>query len=262
MQIRLIVLLIIILSLFMFTTNSQADVSEKKAIKIAKKSIDKLTDQSYHYRAEYDSVFAITVHSRIIWKNDFYLVYFLNNNYFEAEVEVDKKTGEAVLLALKKMAQPYYDMHNGTFNYRYFDPDSVVINTKKRHSVEADSIRMVYFGVIPKLGKRGTIWEIFHADGIRYQSLGGASLTRSQIIQDLNMNNHRAGNFTKDEIRYDELNVELKRLVALTDEEKEALNLSQKKYDKYIKKIENEKKELLIRFIKLKGKDAKGKHKK
>lgn len=228
-----------------------ADVSLDKAIDIASDNLNTLTDQTYHYRIEFDSVLAIPVHSKITWKNDFYLVYFLNNNYFEAEVEVDKKTGDAALLALKKMSPPYYEIHTGEFNQRYFNPDSVAVIMHKRHSVDIDSVRMVYFGVIPKLGKRGVIWEVFHNAGVRYQSLSGASLTAEQIVRELNASQRKAGNYTADEIRIDEINAELKRLDELTPEQRDELDLNDEKMAAYREKLEDEKKDILLRFTEL-----------
>ena len=239
----------------LFAGPVSAEISTNKAIDIGKDKIKTLTDQTYHYRVEYDTVVAIPVHSKIKWKNDFYLLYFLNNDFFEAEVEIDAETGEAALMALKKMSQPYYELHTGTFNHRYFSPDSIAIYSQKRHSIQIDSVRMVFFGVIPKLGKRGVIWEIFSPDGQRYQSLSGASLTYDQITSELNTNMRRAGNYTADEIRYDEINAELKRLDALSDQEKKDLKLTPDKLEEYIQSLNNEKKDLLTRFTELRGKD-------
>lgn len=239
----------------LIAATASADVSSKKAIDIAKDNLNKLVDQTYHYRLDYDSVFVIPVHSKVIWKNDFYLVYFLNNNFFEAEVEVDAKTGDAALLAMKKMAQPYYEVHTGEFNYRYFNADSVAVIMHKRHSIYVDSARMVYFGVIPKLGKRGAIWEVLSNTEPRYQSLSGASLTYEQIAREINASQRAAGNFTADEIRMDEINAELKRLGELTPDQRKELKLSDEKYAEYREKLESEKKDILMRFTELGSKE-------
>ncbi len=249
-QTRFLFSLLIIICLLL-PASIIAGVSQDKAVKIAKKNLNNLTDQTYHYRIDYDSVIAIPVHSKIKWKNDFYLVYFLNNDYFEAEVEVDKETGNAVLLALKKMSQPYYELHTGTFNHRYFTPDSISVVMKKRHSLDVDSLRLVFFGVIPKLGKRGVIWEAHYNGGIRYQSLSGAALTAEQIVRELNSAQREAGNYTADEIRMGEINRELKRLEELTEAEIKDLKLSDEKIAEYKQQLDLEKKDILLRFTDL-----------
>ena len=75
-----------VLMLVALGAGASADLSIEKAIQKGNDNIKQMINQSYHYRIEYDTVMAIPVHSRIKWKNDFYLLYFLQDKYFKAEM--------------------------------------------------------------------------------------------------------------------------------------------------------------------------------
>ncbi|MEE9441944.1 MAG: hypothetical protein V3V99_04685 [candidate division Zixibacteria bacterium] len=225
-----------------------ADVSRDKAIEIGKEDIRKLTDQSYHYRVDYDTIIILPVHSKSMRRDNFYLLYFLKDGFFQAEIEVNKKTGKTALLSIEKMSPPYYEMHNGKFSYHHYDPDSVIVKVKKRHSITTDSLRLVYFGIIPKFGKRGVVWEIYSARGTHYQIPGAGMVTRQNIIRDLNQSQWFPGNHAADEIRYKELMEEIERINNLTEDDRNELNLTPEKLQEYIDTLEGEKKDILLRF--------------
>jgi hypothetical protein len=146
------------------------------------------------------------------------------------------------------MSQPYHALHTGTFNYRYFNVDSVMHFSSLRRRLEQDSARLVFFGVIPKLGKRGVIWEVFSAEGPSYFSLGGPSLILDQIVRDINTVQEKGGNFLADSIRAGEISAEIDRLKNLTDEEKKELRLYQQAYDLRMEALKDERMEIIRRF--------------
>ena len=187
--------------------------------------LQELIDQSYHHRVEYDTVFALPVHSKTVKKGDFYLVYFLEDDQFRAEVEVDKATGEATLLAINKMMPPYHELPGNRFNQRYFCVDSVMFYGFRRERLEQDSARLVYFGVNPRLGKRGVIWELFSADGPTYISLGAGTISLNNIIYGLNTANRGDRNFAADSIQLTELIDEVVRLEGMQEAEIKEINL-------------------------------------
>jgi hypothetical protein len=129
-----------------------AAVSLDQAIKIGKDNFKRLVEQSYHYKVEYNQVFGLPVHSKVIWKKDFYLLYFLKDSIFQVEMEVDKESGKASILAVGRMAQPYHELLEGTFCHKYFSVDSILDLSSKRFRLQPDSLRLVYFGVNPRLG--------------------------------------------------------------------------------------------------------------
>ncbi|MFH1700898.1 MAG: hypothetical protein ABIE07_09955 [Candidatus Zixiibacteriota bacterium] len=225
-----------------------ADVSLNKALKIGKEDIKNLTDQSYHYRIDYDTIIILPVHSKSMRRDDFYLLYFLKDGFFQAEIEVNQKTGQSVLLSIGKMSPPYYAMHDGKFSYHHYNPDSVIVKARKQHSIMSDSLRLVYFGVIPKFGKRGVVWEIYSPRGVHYQIPGAGMVTRENIIRDLNHSQWFPGNHAADEIQYKELMDEKERINSLTEEQKSDLGLTPEKLQEYLDKLENEKKDILLRF--------------
>jgi hypothetical protein len=228
-----------------------ADVSLQKAKKIGEDNLKSLIDQSYHYRVEYDTILVLPVYSKTIWKDDFYLLYFLKNDYFQAEMEVDKKTGKPSILAMGTMAPPYLALHTGTFNYRYFSADSIMYYASLRNRVKQDSARLVYFGVIPRLGKRGVVWEVFSSRGTDYISPGGPNFKLYQLIADMNLSQRRGGNFAADSIRMIEINAEIKRLQAITDEELHESHRFPKTRDSLITSLMDERQVLITHFPKL-----------
>lgn len=237
--------------IFAMSAGVEAEVDLKEAKKIAEKSLKKLIDQSYHYRMEYDTVIVLPVHSKTIWKNDFYLLYFLKDDYFQVEMEIDKETGTPAILSMGKMAPPYHEMHTGTFNHRYFCADSMLQSTTIRNRIEQDSVRLVYFGVIPKLGKRGVVWEVFSSEGASYISLSGPSISFEQMVRDINLTQQKRGNIVADSIRMIDIMAEISRLGTLTDSEKRELQLYPQTLDSLIAALKDERKELIIKFPKL-----------
>ena len=248
------ILLFSALLLMILPFAGRAEISPSQARQIGLDDVKTLVNQSYHYDIEYDTVLVLPVHSKTIWKNDFYLLYFLKDDFFQAELEIDRKTGQAVLLSIGRISPPYQETHTGMFNYRLFNADSVSVLAKRRHSLEADSVRLVYFGVIPRLGKRGVLWEIIAGHEHRYQALDGSILARQQIVIDLNASQRGAGNFAVDEIRWNEIEAEIERLAALTPEERSALGLDPGKYEEYLESLELEKNDIIMRFPEFAGK--------
>lgn len=228
-----------------------ADISPEKAVDIGKDNIKKLTDQSYHYRIEYDTVLTLPVHSKTIWKNDFYLLYFLKDNQFQAEVEVDRETGKPTLLAMYKMAPPYYELFRGNFCHRFFNVDSIMNQGYKRFRMRQDSVRMVYYGVIPKLGKRGVVWELFSREGRHYITTGGMNLLPKQILRDMNTSKYQLGNYLADSLKLIELKGEITRLTGLTDRQLPAVKLDDQSRGEVIDKYKAEMDTIYVRFPKL-----------
>lgn len=227
---------------------AMARVSIDQARTIGRENLKSLIEQSYHYRVDYDTIIALPVHSRTIWKNDFYLLYFLKDDYFQVEMEVDAETGRPTILAMGTMSPPYHEQYTGAFNYRYFNVDSIMQYATMRRRLQQDSARLVYFGVMPRLGKRGVIWELFSSEGVNYFSLGGPSLTADQLIKELNLVQRETGNFTVDSIRMEEIMVELGRLEKLTDAEKRELKMYKQAYDSLVTALTDEQNAILRRF--------------
>lgn len=228
-----------------------ADVSLDKARKIGEDNLKSLIDQSYHYRIEYDTVIVLPVYSKTVWKDDFYLLYFLKDNYFQAEMEVDKKTGTPSILAMGTMSPPYLALHTGTFNYRYFTADSIMYYASLRERMKQDSARLVYFGVIPRLGKRGVVWEVFSRRGATYVSPGGSRYTLYELVMDMNLNQRKGGNFAADSIRMVEVMAEIKRLRAISDEELREQERNAGTRDSLINSLIDERDVLVRHFPKL-----------
>jgi hypothetical protein len=237
-----------LLVLLVLASVAAAEVTVKKARKIGKKNIEKMMDQSYHYRIEFDTIIVLPVHSKIVWKNDFYLLYFLKDGYFQVEMEVDKKTGDPTILTKGKMSRPYFDLPDGTFNYKYFNADSMMSYATKRQRLQQDSVRLVYFGVVPRLGKRGVLWEIFSTEGVVYYSMRGPSLTMEQVVRDLNLEQHKLGNYTVDSLRMIDIMKEIDRLETLTGAEKRELKLYPQTKDSLVAALMDERKQLIIKF--------------
>jgi len=225
-----------------------AEVSLNEAKKIGEKSLKDLIEQSYHYRVEYDTVVVVPVYSKTVWKNDFYLLYFLKDDYFQVEMEVDKKTGKPAILATGTMAPPYHALPSGTFNYRYFSVDSMLHYATVRQRLAQDSARLDYFGVIPSLGKRGVIWEVYSKEGIVYISLGGPEMEIDHLITDMNLSQRQAGNFAADSIRMSEITLELKRIQSLPDEEKKNLRLYDLRYNRVVDSLKQQRDSLVSKF--------------
>ena len=225
-----------------------AAISASKARDIGKKNLKRLTDQSYHYRVEYDTVIVLPVHSKTIWKNDFYLLYFLKDDYFQVEMEVDAQTGNPAILAMGKMSQPYIETPAGTFNHRYFCIDSILHFGTIRQRLQQDSARLVYFGVIPKLGKRGVIWELFSGEGPVYISMAGPLIKLEQLIRDINISQRTGGNFPADSIRMKEIMAEIDRLNSLSHEERTQLQLKPQSYDSVMAALKEERQKILMKF--------------
>lgn len=230
------------------TAPASAQTSLKDAIKTGKKNIQRLMDEAHRYPIEYDTVIALPVHSRTIYKGDFYLLYFLRGPKFQAEVAVDKKTGTATLLTVGKMVQPYHDRPGDLFHYKYFDVDSVFQQALQRNRIKADSARLVYFGVTPLLGKRGVIWEIFSPDGINYLSLAGPIVYRDQILSSMNTHQRGPGNYTADSIRLTELADDIRRLDSLTEASLAPLKLTTVQADSLIQSERDEMETIYTRF--------------
>jgi len=224
------------------------EITPEKAREIGQENIQKLVTQSYHYRVEYDTVIVLPVHSKTVWKNDFYLLYFLKDDYFQVEMEVDGKTGTPTILAMGKMSPPYQEHHSGTFNHRYFCLDSVMHYASIRRRLQQDSAQLVYFGVIPRLGKRGVAWEMFSSEGSVYISPGGPSLTFDQLVRDMNLGQMRHGNYTDDSLHIDEIMNEMARLNNLTEAEKRELQLFPQVLDSLIDSLKQERQEIIMRF--------------
>jgi hypothetical protein len=234
--------------LCLFATGALADISLDEAKKIGEENLKRLIDQSYHYRVEYDTVIVLPVYSRTVWKNDFYLLYFLKDDYFQVEMEVDGKTGKPTILAMGAMSPPYHELYTGTFNHRYFNADSVVHYMSLRRRLSQDSARLVYYGVIPELGKRGVVWELYSSEGIHYVSMGGPSLTAGQLTEELNLAQRKMGNFVADSIRMEEIVLELDRLETLSHNAKQELGLYPATYDSVVNTLMEERGTILLRF--------------
>lgn len=246
-----ITVLFFLLIVLTFAAGAWADVSLEEAIRTGRDSIQKMMDQSYHYRIEYDTVIGLPVHSKIIWKGDFYLLYFLKDDYFKAEMEVDKETGKTAVLALGKMSPPYHQLNTGLFNHKYFNADSVKNHTLRRERVEPDSARLVYFGVTARLGKRGTIWECFSDEKITYLSLSGATLTINQLIKGVNSSQQSKGNYIADSIKYSELEAEIEHLRSLSPDQLKEFDLTPETLELKISEYVEMQDELRRRFPKL-----------
>ncbi|MDD4050642.1 MAG: hypothetical protein PHR28_01920 [candidate division Zixibacteria bacterium] len=225
-----------------------AEVSLKDAVKIGKKNIQQLIEQSHRYQIEYDTVIALPVHSRTMYKGDFYLLYFLRGPRFQAEMEVDKKTGAADLLAAGRMAQPYHERPDGQFHYKYFNADSVTQQAFARNRLKPDSVRLAYFGVMPILGKRGVAWEIFSTEGVSYISFAGPAMKRDQIISAMNTHQRGPGNYTADSIHLTEMVSDINWLDSLTEASLVPLKLTPVQRDSVVKSQKDEIEEIYLRF--------------
>jgi len=243
-----ILAVVVLMISFIATGAVQAEISADKARDIGEKNLKRLTEQSYHFRVEYDTVVVLPVHSKTVWKNDFYLLYFLKDDYFQVEMEIDRETGDPIILAMGKMSQPYQETPTGIFNHRYFCVDSILHFGSIRQRLEQDSARLVYFGVIPKLGKRGVIWELFSNEGPAYISMGGPQIKLEQLIRDINISQQKGGNYPADSIRMAEIITEMDRLKSLSHEEKVGLQLKPQSYDSLMAALKEEHKSILIKF--------------
>lgn len=226
--------ILILITLTIAASVALAELTIDQATEAGKKSIQRLTDNSYHYRIEYDTIITLPVHSKHIAKNDFFLLFFLKDDYFQAEVEVDKVTGESTLLSVGKISQPYNDKPGKTFNHKYFNYDSILVYGLKRSRLEQDSARLVYFGVIPRLGKRGVVWESFYSRGTQYISFSGQTLTSYQLVRDMNATQRKQGNFAADSIRLVDIIDDIGRLKTLSDVERRGLDLKPEKVDSLV----------------------------
>ena len=238
----------VIIGVVLLGSAAQTAVSVEQARKIGEENLKSLVEQSYHYSVDYDTVIVLPVHSKTLWKNDFYLLYFLKGGYFQVEMVVDRKTGAPTILAIGEMSQPYHLKTPGMFDYRYFNVDSMMQFGLIRQRLALDSVRLVYFGVIPKLGKRGVIWEAFSKDGIKYFSLSGPNLAFDELIRDLNIKQRINGNYTADSIRMMEVMAEIGRLEALPDSAKRQLKLYPKTFDSLTSVLYEERKALILKF--------------
>ena len=225
---------IILIALFALSAGAFGEVSQKEAIKIGKKNLGDLMRQSHHFQAEYDTVIALPVHSRVVWKDDYYLLYFLKSDRFQVEMEVSRKNGRPTVLAVGHMSEPYYQRSDSTFSFRFFSVDSARAQAFQRNRLQPDSVRLVYFGVIPKLGKRGVAWETFSTEGVGYISLGGPSITPQEMVSEINKNQRAPGNYAADSIRVREAADEIKRLSSLSAAQREQLALTPAKFDSLI----------------------------
>lgn len=228
--------------------SAAAEVSIEQARAIGQENLNRLVAQTYRFPVAYDSVIVLPVHSKSMWKNDFYLLYFLKKGYFQVEMEVDQKTGNPTILAVGEMSQPYHQKIPPTFDYRYFNADSMMNLGRVRQRLAMDSVRLVYFGVIPKLGKRGVIWESFSNEGVKYVSLSGPNLTFEEIVRDMNIKQRNNGNYTADSIRMTEIMADIYRLESLPDSLKRLLKLYPRTYDSLTAALHEERKALILKF--------------
>jgi hypothetical protein len=220
----------------------------KQAVEIGKKEIKKQMEQSGRLAMEYDTVIAVPVHSKTVRKNDFYLLYFLKNGYFRAEMAVDRLTGAPTILTLGEISKPYSDAANGIFNYRYFNADSILSMAALRIHLPQDSARLSYFGINQRLGKRGVIWELFSKDGISYLSLDGPTVAPDQLVRDVNLVQLREGNYAADSIRMGEILAEVQRLKLLPEEERGRLKLTPPRFDSLLDACQKEREQLIMKF--------------
>jgi hypothetical protein len=238
-----------------------SDATLKEAVKIGKKNIQPLLERSHRYPIEYDTVIALPVHSRTIYKGDFYLLYFLHGPRFQAEVEVDKKTGAAPLLAAGRMAQPYHERPDGQFHYKYFNVDSVMHQAFARNRLKPDSARLVYFGITPILGKRGVIWEVFSTEGVSYISLAGPAMYRDQILSSMNTHQREPGNYTADSIHLTELVANVTWLDSLTEAGLAPLKLTPAQRDSLVQSQKDEMEKIYVHFPDLRTRVKLSEHK-
>lgn len=225
-----------------------AQVTLKDAAKAGKKNIQQLAEAAHRAQVEYDTIITLPVHSRTIYKGDFYLLYFLRGPRFQAEVAVDKKTGAATLMAIEKMSQPYHERPDGQFHYKYFNVDSVKQQSFLRNRIKPDSARLVYFGVTPLLGKRGVIWEVFSPEGVNYLSLSGPIINQDQIISTMNTHQREPGNYSADSIRLTELVADIKRIDTLPEASLLPLKLTPAQADSLMQAQKDEMEKIYTRF--------------
>jgi hypothetical protein len=246
---------LIVLALLLAVSAAQAEKSLKDAVKIGKANLGPLLAQMYLTPIEYDSLCAVPVHSRIFSRNDFYLLYFLKEKKFQAEMVVDKKTGSAEIISVGKVSPPYFATMNGDFNSKYFNADSITVDGTKRYHLKPDSVRLVYLGVTPLLGKRGVVWELFSTEGVQYISLGAMSTTPQQLYRDMNVSRQNAGNFTADSIRGAETLARIARLTVMTPDQMKLFNLTPRAVDSIKKALTASKDSIyMTRFPDLQGK--------
>ncbi len=239
---------ILLVALLALSAAAFGEISQKEAIKIGKKNLGDLMRQSHHFQAEYDTVIALPVHSRVVWKDDYYLLYFLKNDRFQVEMEVSRKNGRPTVLAVGQMSEPYYQRTDSTFSYRFFSVDSAKAQAFQRNRLQPDSVRLVYFGVVPKLGKRGVIWETFSTEDVGYISLGGPSITPEEMVSEINKNQRGPGNYAADSIRIREAAAEIKRLSSLTPAQRDQLALNPAKFDSLVQNQKDRMEEVYTRF--------------
>jgi hypothetical protein len=233
---------------------AQAEMSPKDAVKAAKKNLGPLLTAMYLDPIEYDTALALPVHSRLMAKNDFYLVYFLAARKFQAEMAIDKKTGKAEILAVGQISPPYFASMNGDFNLKYFSIDSMTEDATRRTHLKPDSVRLIYLGITPLLGKRGTIWEIFTTEGISYISFGAVSIDPRQLYKDMNMSMRNLGNFVADSLKGADLLARIGRLSKLTPEQLKKFDLTPEKTQAAKTTLTAAKDSLYLHFPELRGK--------
>lgn len=173
----------LVFSLFFLPLSLQAEVNLPQAVDFGCTKLVKLMQQSQYYRIEYDTVIALPVHSEVAEKGNYYLLYFIHEKQFQMEMEIDRQTGQSTVLAVGKMSPPYTELPEGTFNYRCFSPDSLLRSGSYQVRPEQDSVRLIYLGLAPKLGKRGVAWQRFLGTRIDYISLDGLSLSAEDIAR-------------------------------------------------------------------------------
>jgi len=169
--------------LFFFPLPLRAEVKLSQAIELGRTKLTRLMQQSQYYRLEYDTIIALPVHSETAETGDFYLLYFIYKKQFQMEMELDRQTGQATILAVGRMSPPYTELPDGTFNYRCFCPDSLLKKGSYQVRPEQDSIRLVYMGVVPKLGKRGVVWQRFLGGQVDYISLDGLPFASEDFVK-------------------------------------------------------------------------------
>lgn len=228
-------------------------MTTKDAETIAKKSLESHLAGRLLNPVQYDSILTIPVHSRTINRNDFFLLYFLKDQQFRAEMAVDAKTRTATLLSSEKILPPYFDTQNGKFNFRYFNADSIKEEAVRRFRLTPDSVRMVFFMVTPQLGRRGTIWEIFTSQGIKYIHLGATAIEIAALYKELNQSQKEKGNYAADSLRVREIVDMLKRAEALNPEQIKLFMHTSRSLDSLRAALVMEKTGIYLRFPDMRG---------
>jgi len=132
--------------------------------------------------------------------------------------------------------------------------DSMTEDATRRTHLKPDSVRLIYLGITPLLGKRGTIWEIFTTEGISYISFGAVSIDPRQLYKDMNMSMRNLGNFVADSLKGADLLARIGRLSKLTPEQLKKFDLTPEKTQAAKTTLTAAKDSLYLHFPELRGK--------